>query len=187
MDRERFNELLKVCEENGNQGGGELANILREFEENVPVVLDLTTAKHVDGGREETHNWTSFSGIGEDDGAAKTLLEIVSEGKFVPRIRLKVPEWAFYHTQKNYFDNQSVGYAYVDVQIVNTFLELGNPNLLKLRGYSSFRARDGFDRKDSGPALNVIFDVEGIVNLQGDAFDIDVTVTHPDEVDEGGV
>lgn len=187
MDRERFNELLKLCGENGNQGGGELANILREFEENVPVVLDLTTAKSVMGGKEETHNWTSFSGIGEDDGAAKTLLEIVSESKFVPRIRLKVPEWAFYHERKNYFDKLSVGYAYVDVQIVDTYLALSTPNLWGLIGYSSFRTSDGQSRSELGNALNVQFYLDASEQKSKNAFSIEVTVTHPDEMDEGGV
>lgn len=153
----------------------------------MPVVLDLTTAKHVDGGKEDTHNWTSFSGIGEDDGAAKTLLEIVSEGKFVPRIRLKVPEWAFYHERKNYFDTMSVGYAYVDVQIVNPFLSLGTPNSWELLGYSSFRAPDGENRSEIGNALNVQFHIRASEQKSKNAFSITVNITHPDEMDEGGV
>ena len=164
-----------------------LANILKEFEENVPVVLDLSTAKYIMGGKEEAHNWTSFSGIGEDDGAAKTLLEIVSEGKFVPRIRLKVPEWAFYHERKNYFDNQSVGHAYVDVQIVNPFLSLGTPNAWELWGHSSFRASEGESRSEIGNALNAQFHIRASEQKAKNAFSITVTITHPDEEDEGGV
>lgn len=148
----------------------------------MPVVLDLTTAKSVSGGKEE--GLYNFEEVGDTDGSSEKIYSMLSMGK-KPTVYIKIPRKVFYNVEDEALDNSGNLDTYVSVNSFDVFRSKGSQDL-EIIGYSSVLSFKSIYSGLFDKNLNVRIMLEVKKDIHGRIYS-DVTITHPDEMVEVGV